>query len=65
MFLSQGLTTPEHGGNDEVCAIILATHWQRRLQHYRKMEAKEAVIDDLGLRRIEEYCPPKLTQIFE
>ncbi|XP_056018067.1 uncharacterized protein LOC125679563 isoform X2 [Ostrea edulis] len=61
----KGLTTPEHGGNDEVCAIILATHWQRRLQHYRKMEAKEAVIDDLGLRRIEEYCPPKLTQIFE
>ncbi|XP_061197776.1 catenin alpha-2-like [Saccostrea echinata] len=60
----KGLLAPESGGNDEVCAIILATQWQRRLQHYRKMEAKEAIMDELGLRRIEEHCPPKLAQIF-
>lgn len=61
----QGLLSPESGENDEICAIILASQWKRRLQHYRKTEAKDAVIDELGLRRTEEYHPPKLSQIFE
>nr|XP_022344861.1 uncharacterized protein LOC111137616 isoform X2 [Crassostrea virginica] len=61
----KGLLSPESGENDEICAIILASQWKRRLQHYRKTEAKDAVIDELGLRRTEEYHPPKLSQIFE
>lgn len=61
----KGLFSPDSGDNDEVCAVILATQWRRRLHHYRKMEAKEAIIDELGLRRTEEHRPPKLTQIFQ
>lgn len=61
----KGLFSPDSGDNDDICALILATQWRRRLHHYRKMEAREAVIDDLGLRRTEEHRPPKLAQIFQ
>ncbi|KAJ8312557.1 hypothetical protein KUTeg_009930 [Tegillarca granosa] len=60
----KGLKAPVGDTTDEVNAIILATQWQKKLLHQRKVEADQAERDNLGLRRIEEYKPPMLTQIF-
>jgi len=53
-----------NGTEDEVSAIVLATHWRRKFLVHLHREAGEADKDDLGLRRIEEHKPPTLTQIF-
>ncbi|CAG2204662.1 unnamed protein product [Mytilus edulis] len=62
----KGLKAPEDSSNsDATSAIVLATQWQRRLIRQRQREIVDADRDDLGLRRIEEHRPPKLTQIFK
>ncbi|XP_076104056.1 uncharacterized protein LOC143072834 isoform X1 [Mytilus galloprovincialis] len=62
----KGLKAPEDSSNsDATSAIVLATQWQRRLIRQRQREIVDADTDDLGLRRIEEHRPPKLTQIFK
>ncbi|KAK3597757.1 hypothetical protein CHS0354_006116 [Potamilus streckersoni] len=61
----KGLNPPSKEEPDETSVIVLATKWRQKCFQHREEEMKTAVDDELGLKRIEQFRPPKLTQIFD
>ncbi|XP_050399694.1 uncharacterized protein LOC126816944 [Patella vulgata] len=61
----KGLSLTGEKTREEMDALALLKSWQRRLLEQRHEELNSTELDELGLRRVEEHNPPRLTHLLD